>query len=66
MCYTIRMNKLTRLVFAIAAVIVGVWLLALVFRLAAWIINGLLYVAAIVVIVGLVSAYLQSRAPKNE
>ena len=60
------MNKLTRLVFAIAAVIVGVWLLALVFRLAAWIINGLLYVAAIVVIVGLVSAYLQSRAPKNE
>ena len=60
------MNKLTRLVFAIAAVIVGVWLLALLFRVAAWIINGLLYVAAIVVVIGLVSAYLQSRTTKSE
>ena len=55
------MNKLTKLIFSIAVVVVSVWLLALVFKVAAWIINGLLYVAAVIVIVGLVSAYLQSR-----
>ncbi len=66
MCYTRLMNnKLTRLIFLIAAIIVGAWLLSLVFKLAAWIINGLLYVAAIVVIVGLISAYIQSRTPKS-
>ena len=64
--YTKIMNKLPQLIFSIAAVVVGVWLLALVFKLAAWIINGLLYVAAIVVIIGLVSAYLQGRKQKSE
>lgn len=64
--YTKIMNKLPQLFFSIAAVVVGVWLLALVFKLAAWIINGLLYVAAIVVIIGLVSAYLQGRKQKSE
>lgn len=53
--------KLTRLVFLIAAVIIGVWLLGLVFKLAAWLINGLVYIAAIVVIIGLVSAYLENK-----
>lgn len=53
--------KASRLIFLIAAVVVGVWLLSLVFKLAAWLINGLLYVAAIVVIVGLISAYIDSR-----
>lgn len=57
--------KVTRLVFLIAAVIVGAWLLGLVFKLAAWLINGLLYVAAIIVIIGLVSAYLESRKNKK-
>lgn len=57
--------KVTRLVFLIAAVIVGAWLLGLVFKLAAWLINGLLYVAAIIVIIGLVSAYLESRKSKK-
>lgn len=60
------MNKLTRLIFVIAAIIVGAWLIALLFRVAAWIISGLLYVAAIIVIIGLVSAYLQSRKQKSE
>lgn len=57
--------KVTRLVFLIAAVIVGAWLLGLVFKLAAWLINGLLYVAAIIAIIGLVSAYLESRKSKK-
>lgn len=58
--------KTTRLVFLIAAVIVGAWLLGLVFKLAAWLIEGLLYVAAVIVIVGLVSAYLESRKQPNK
>jgi len=53
--------KISRLVFLIAAVVVGVWLLGLLFKLAAWLINGLLYVAAVVVIIALISTYLESR-----
>lgn len=53
--------KMSRLIFLIAAAVVGIWLLGLVFKLAAWLISGLLYVAAIVVIIGLISAYLDSR-----
>lgn len=53
--------KLTRLIFLVSAVIVGVWLLGLVLKLAAWLINGLLYVAAVVVVIGLISAYIDSR-----
>ncbi len=53
--------KLTRLIFLIAAVIVSVWLFGLLLRLATWFINGLLYIAAVIVIIGLVSAYLEHR-----
>lgn len=60
MCYTTTM-KISRLIFLIAAIVVGVWLLGIAFKLAAWLINGLLYVAAVVVIIGLVSAYFDSR-----
>lgn len=45
--------KLSRVIFIIATIIVGVWLLGLVLKLAAWIISGLLYVAAIIVIIGI-------------
>ena len=60
------MNRLTQLIFTTAVIVVGVWLLALVFRLATWMINGLLYVAAVVIIVGLISAYDQGRKQKGE
>ena len=60
------MNRLTQLIFTIAVIVVGVWLLALVFRLATWMINGLLYVAAVVIIVGLIRAYVQGRKQKGE
>ena len=60
LCYTDTM-KTSRLIFLIAAVVIGVWLLGLIFKLAAWLINGLLYVAAIIVIIGLISAYIDSR-----
>lgn len=53
--------KITKLIFTIAALIIGVWLLGQVFKFAAWLINGLLYVAAIVVIIGLIAAYVEGR-----
>ena len=58
--------NVSQLVFLVAAVAVGAWLLGLVFKLAAWLINGLLYVAAIIVIIGLVSAYFESRKPRKK
>lgn len=56
--------KLSQLIFTIASIIIGVWLLGLIFKFAAWLISGLLYVAAIVVAVGLVMAYVESRKKK--
>lgn len=56
--------KVTKLIFSIAAIIVGVWLLGQVFKLAAWLINGLLYVAAIVVIIGMITAFIEQRRRK--
>lgn len=53
--------KLSRLIFVIAAIIVGVWLLGLLFKLAAWFIGSLLYIAAIIVIIGLVRFWWESR-----
>lgn len=59
-----ELMKITRLIFLIAAIIVAAWLVSLVFKFAAWLINGLVYVAAIVIIIGLISAYIESRKKK--
>ena len=56
------MNTLTRLIFSIAAIVVVVWLVAQIFNFVTWLINGLLYVAAVIVIIGLISAYVQRRS----
>ena len=53
--------KLSRLIFIIAAIIVGVWLLGLLFRIAAWLISGLFYIAALIVIIGVVRYWWESR-----
>ena len=53
--------KLSRLLLTIASIVIGVWLLGVVFRLAAWLINGLLYVAAIVVIIWLATVFFEQR-----
>ncbi len=57
--------KITRLIFAIAVIIVAVWLLGLILKLAAWLISGLFYVAAIIVIIGLISLYIESKKQKQ-
>ena len=53
--------KLSRLIFIIAAVIVGAWLLGLVFKAAAWLLEGLLYIAAIIVIIGLIRMFIEQK-----
>lgn len=53
--------KLSRVVFVIAAIIVGVWLLGLLFKLAAWLISSLLYIAAVIVIIGIARSWWESR-----
>lgn len=53
--------KLSRVLFLIAAVIVGVWLLGLVFRLAAWLISSFLYVAAVIVVIGIIHYWWTQR-----
>ena len=53
--------KLSRAIFIIATIIVGVGLLGLILKLAAWIISGLLYGAAIIVIVGIILYWWENR-----
>ena len=53
--------KLTRVIFAIASIIVAVWLLGLVLKFAAWLLSGLFCVAAIVVIIGIISTFIASK-----
>lgn len=53
--------KLSRLIYIIAIIIVGVWVLGLIFKLAAWFISSLIYIAAIVVIIGLIRMWWENR-----
>ena len=58
--------KFTQILFAVAAIIVGVWLIGLLFKLAAWVISSLLYIAALIVIIGLISMYLDNRKKQKQ
>lgn len=57
--------KLSRVIYIIAVIIVGVWLLGLLFKLAAWFISSLLYIAAVIVIIGLVRHWWENRKRSN-
>lgn len=50
-----------KLVYSIAVLVIIAWILSLVFRLAAWLISGLLYVAVLVVIIGLISQFISQK-----
>ena len=56
--------KLSRLILTIAIVIVAAWLLGAGLNLAAGIINGLLPLAAIVIIIWLIMMFIESRKQK--
>lgn len=57
--------KLSRIIFIIAIIIVGVWLLGLVLKLAAWLISSLLYIAAVIVIIGIIRIWWENRKKNN-
>lgn len=53
--------KLSRLIFIIAAIIVGVWVFGLLLRIGAWIVSSLFYIAAVIVIIGIIRYWWESR-----
>jgi len=53
--------KLSRLIYIIAVIIIGVWVVGLLLKLAAWFISSLLYIAAVIVIIGLVRNWWERR-----
>lgn len=53
--------KLSRVIYIIACIIVGVWLLGLLLKLTAWFVSSLLYIAAIIVIIGIIRTWWESR-----
>jgi len=57
--------KLSRLIYVIAVIIVGVWVLGFLFKLAAWFVSSLLYIAAIIVIIGLVRNWWEQRKSRK-
>lgn len=57
--------KISRLIYLIACIIIGVWLIGIVFRFAAWLINSLLYVAAVVIIIGLIANFIENRKNRS-
>ena len=54
-----------KLVYSIAVLIIIAWVLSMVFRLAAWLISGLLYVAVLVVIIGLISQFISQKKQRK-
>ena len=50
-----------KLIYSIAVLIIIAWVLSNIFRLAAWLINGLLYVAILVVIIGLIAQFISQK-----
>jgi len=50
-----------KLIYSIAVLIIIAWVLSNIFRLAAWLINGLLYVAILVVIIGLIAQFVSQK-----
>lgn len=54
-----------KLIYSIAVLVIIAWILSMVFRLAAWFINGLLYVAILVVIIGLISQFISQKKQRK-
>ena len=54
-----------KLVITVAAVIVGAWLLMLAFRFAAWLIDGLIGIAAVVIVVAIIYRFATKRSTSS-
>ena len=57
--------KFTSELFVIATVILIAWVTGLIFKAATWVLNGLVSVAAIIVIIGLITLYIKSKNKKK-
>lgn len=56
--------KFTNVLFSIAIIILIAWVIGLVFKFAAWVLNGLVGIAAIIVIIGLITMFVKSKQNK--
>lgn len=54
-----------KLIYSIAVLVIIAWVLSVVFRLAAWLINGLLYVAILVIIIGLIVQFISQKKQRK-
>ncbi|OYX53847.1 hypothetical protein B7Y92_01380 [Candidatus Saccharibacteria bacterium 32-50-13] len=54
-------TSLTRLIITIAIIIVGAWLVMLAFKVAAWLINGLVGVAAVIIIAAVIYRFVVQK-----
>lgn len=59
-------HSLTRLIAMIALVILGAWLVMLLFRIAAWLINGLVGVAAVVIVGMLIYRFVTKKSTPSK
>ena len=53
--------KITNVLFTVAIIILVAWVIGLVFKFTAWILNGLVGIAAIIFIIGLITMYVKSK-----
>ena len=53
--------KITNVLFTVAIIILVAWVIGLVFKFTAWMLNGLVGIAAIIFIIGLITMYVKSK-----
>ena len=53
--------KITNVLFTVAIIILVAWVIGLVFKFTAWMLNGLVGIAAIIFIIGLIAMYVKSK-----
>ena len=53
--------KITNVLFTVAIIILVAWVIGLVFKFTAWVLNGLVGIAAIIFIIGLITMYVKSK-----
>lgn len=53
--------KFSQVLFIVAIIILIAWVAGLVFKFTAWVMNGLVGLAAIIVIIGIISLFIKSK-----
>ncbi|MGYP003518951250 len=53
--------KITNVLFTVAIIILVAWVIGLAFKFTAWVLNGLVGIAAIIFIIGLITMYVKSK-----